>query len=168
MYVVDLDRALQLFGPRLYQLHGQGESPMTITGLTERMRADEAHPRGRERLGSCRAPRTGVLVKIVDDCDRELPPGDVGEVVTRSDFVMGLLGSTQRMVHPVVHPVFQLLALVPVFHLSIISVLQRSKLWAKNRPDKSPRNGLVAAEWRTSHLRGILGANGGWRAARSL
>ncbi|MGC2202092.1 MAG: long-chain fatty acid--CoA ligase [Stellaceae bacterium] len=88
MYVADLDRALRLFGPRLYQLYGQGESPMTITGLTKRMHADEAHPRERERLGSCGVPRTGVLVKIVDDCDRELPLGEVGEVVTRSDCVM--------------------------------------------------------------------------------
>jgi len=88
MYVADLDRALQLFGPRLYQLYGQGESPMTITGLTKRMHADEAHPRWRDRLGSCGVPRTGVLVKVVDDRDRELPPGDVGEVVTKSDCVM--------------------------------------------------------------------------------
>jgi long-chain acyl-CoA synthetase len=88
MYVADLERALQLFGPRLYQLYGQGESPMTITGLTKRMHADETHPRWRERLGSCGVPRTGVLVKVVDDHARELPPGEVGEVVTRSDCVM--------------------------------------------------------------------------------
>jgi long-chain acyl-CoA synthetase len=88
MYVADLDRALQLFGPRLYQLYGQGESPMTITGLSKRLHADQAHPRWRDRLGSCGVPRTGVLVKVVDDCDRELPSGEVGEVVTRSDCVM--------------------------------------------------------------------------------
>ena len=88
MYVADLERALQLFGPRLYQLYGQGESPMTITGLTKRMHADTAHPRWRERLGSCGVPRTGVLVKVVDDEDRELPPGEIGEIVNRSDCVM--------------------------------------------------------------------------------
>jgi long-chain acyl-CoA synthetase len=88
MYVADLERALQLFGPRLYQLYGQGESPMTITGLTHRMHADRTHPRWRERLGSCGVPRTGVLVKVVDDDDRELPCGEVGEVVTKSDCVM--------------------------------------------------------------------------------
>jgi len=88
MYVADLERALQLFGPRLYQLYGQGESPMTITGLTKRMHADQAHPRWRERLGSAGVPRTGVLVKVVDDNDSELPPDEVGEVVTKSDCVM--------------------------------------------------------------------------------
>jgi len=88
MYVADLERALQLFGPRLYQLYGQGESPMTITGLAKRLHADQAHPRWRDRLGSCGVPRTGVLVKVVDDHDRELPSGEVGEVVTSSDCVM--------------------------------------------------------------------------------
>ena len=33
-------------------------------------------------------PRTGVLVKVVDDRDRELPPGEIGKIVTRSDCVM--------------------------------------------------------------------------------
>jgi acyl-CoA synthetase (AMP-forming)/AMP-acid ligase II len=88
MYVADLERALGIFGPRLYQLYGQGESPMTITGLDQRMHAEEAHPRWRERLGSCGVPRTGVLVKVVDDDDRELLAGEVGEIVTRSDCVM--------------------------------------------------------------------------------
>ena len=88
MYVADLEKALELFGPRLYQLYGQGESPMTITGLTQRLHADSAHPRWRERLGSCGVARTGVLVKVVDDDDRDVPPGEIGEVVTRSDCVM--------------------------------------------------------------------------------
>jgi acyl-CoA synthetase (AMP-forming)/AMP-acid ligase II len=88
MYVADLEKALGLFGPRLYQLYGQGESPMTITGLDQHVHADSAHPRWRERLGSAGAPRTGVLVKVVDENDRELPPGEIGEIVTRSDCVM--------------------------------------------------------------------------------
>ena len=88
MYVADLEKALQLFGPRLYQLFGQGESPMTITGLSQRLHAESSHPRWKERLGSCGVPRTGVLVRVVDDNDDELPPGEVGEVVTSSDCVM--------------------------------------------------------------------------------
>src|SRR5437763_8372618 len=88
MYVADLEKALGLFGPRLYQLFGQGESPMTITGLNQRLHADSAHPRWRERLGSCGVARTGVLVKIVGEDDRELAPGAVGEIVTKSDCVM--------------------------------------------------------------------------------
>jgi hypothetical protein len=42
MYVADLERALQILGPRLYQLYGQGESPMTIAGFSQRLRRDMA------------------------------------------------------------------------------------------------------------------------------
>jgi long-chain acyl-CoA synthetase len=82
MYVADCLRAIELFGPRLYQLFGQGEAPMTITGLPQ-----SEHAR-RNKLESCGVPRTGVQVKIFDDKDEELPPGEVGEIVTRSDCVM--------------------------------------------------------------------------------
>jgi long-chain acyl-CoA synthetase len=82
MYVADSLRAIELFGPRLYQLYGQGEAPMTITGLSQEM-----HSR-KEKLETCGIPRTGCEVKIFDADDRELPPGEVGEIVTRSDCVM--------------------------------------------------------------------------------
>jgi long-chain acyl-CoA synthetase len=82
MYVADCERAIALFGPRLYQLFGQGESPMTITGLPQ---ADHA---ARRNLESCGYARTGVEVRVVDDADRDLPTGEVGEIVTRSDCVM--------------------------------------------------------------------------------
>ena len=82
MYVADSLRAIELFGSRLYQLYGQGESPMTITGLSQAM-----HSR-KESLETCGFARTGVEVKIFDERDRELPPGETGEIVTRSDCVM--------------------------------------------------------------------------------
>jgi long-chain acyl-CoA synthetase len=82
MYVADCRRAIDLFGPRLYQLYGQGESPMTITGLPQAQHESRSH------LESCGFARTGVEVRIFDDDDRELPPGETGEIVTRSDCVM--------------------------------------------------------------------------------
>jgi len=88
MYVSDLKRALALFGPKLYQLYGQGESPMTITGLDKAAHADTTHPLYEQRLGGAGVARTGVAVKIVDEAGRELPPGAVGEIVTASDCVM--------------------------------------------------------------------------------
>jgi len=88
MYLADLERALALFGPKLYQLYGQGESPMTITGLDKAAHADASHPKYQERLGGAGVARTGVAVRIVDDAGRELPPGEVGEIVTTSDCVM--------------------------------------------------------------------------------
>ena len=82
MYVADCLRAIELFGPRLFQLLGQGEAPMTITGLPQSEHARRTH------LETCGYARTGVEVKIFDDQDRELPAGEVGEIVTRSDCVM--------------------------------------------------------------------------------
>ena len=82
MYVADCLRAIDLFGPRLYQLFGQGEGPMTITGLPQ---SDHA---ARHKLESCGYARTGVEVRVVDGEDRDLPAGEVGEIVTRSDCVM--------------------------------------------------------------------------------
>ena len=87
MYVADLERALDIFGPRLYQLYGQGESPMTITGLAQRLH-DRDHPHWYNRLASCGYARSGVLVRVVDDQGRDLPAGEIGEVITRSDCVM--------------------------------------------------------------------------------
>jgi long-chain acyl-CoA synthetase len=88
MYVSDLERALELFGAKLYQLYGQGESPMTITGLDKAAHADKGHPRYLARLASAGVARTGVAVKVVGEDGCELPPGEVGEIVTRSDCVM--------------------------------------------------------------------------------
>lgn len=82
MYVADCLRAIELFGPRLYQLYGQGESPMTITGLPQSAHEQKIH------LETCGVARTGVEVKIFDDNDKALPPGESGEIVTRSDCVM--------------------------------------------------------------------------------
>lgn len=88
MYVADLEKALAVFGPRLFHLYGQGESPMTITGLGKTMHIDDGSQRFRDRLGSCGYARTGMTVKVVDGEGRELPPGEVGEVVCRGDCVM--------------------------------------------------------------------------------
>ena len=82
MYVADCERAIELFGARLFQLFGQGEAPMTITGLPQ-----EFH-RLRKNLETCGYARTGVEVRIFDGQDRELPAGEAGEIVTRSDCVM--------------------------------------------------------------------------------
>lgn len=88
MYVSDLLKALDLFGPRLYQLYGQGESPMTITGLSKREHDGDRGETHLARLGSCGTPRIGIEVRVVDDSGGDVPTGEVGEVITRSDCVM--------------------------------------------------------------------------------
>ena len=88
MYVADLEKALALLGPKLYQLYGQGESPMTITGLAQ-PRHVVADPKERRAvLASCGYARSGVEVAVVGDNGQRLPPGAVGEIVTRSPALM--------------------------------------------------------------------------------
>jgi long-chain acyl-CoA synthetase len=60
---------------------------MTITGLSKADHADRNHPRWRDRMQSVGVARTDVEVRVVDD-GRELPAGEVGEVVVRGDVVM--------------------------------------------------------------------------------
>jgi len=88
MYLADLEDALAVFGPRLAQIYGQGETPMTITGLSKADHGDRTNPRWTERLQSVGIARTDVEVRVVDDNDRELPIGEIGEVVVRGDVVM--------------------------------------------------------------------------------
>ena len=88
MYLADLEVALDVFGPRLAQIYGQGETPMTITALSKADHADRDHPSWRDRLQSVGVARTAVEVRVVDDDDRELPVAEIGEVVVRGDVVM--------------------------------------------------------------------------------
>jgi long-chain acyl-CoA synthetase len=88
MYVADLERALELCGPRLAQIYGQGESPMTITCLSKAMHAERDHARYRDRLASVGVAFTGVEVRVAGPDDQPLPPGEVGEILTRSDCMM--------------------------------------------------------------------------------
>jgi long-chain acyl-CoA synthetase len=88
MYVADLTRALDLLGPRLAQIYGQGEAPMTITALSKAHHADRGHPRWAERLGSAGVARTDLEVRVVDAEDRDVPVGASGEIIVRGDVVM--------------------------------------------------------------------------------
>ena len=88
MYVEDTRRALAVLGPKLVQIYGQGEAPMTITGLARELHLDTGHPRYLERLGSVGPARTDVEVRIVGPDDEPLPTGEPGEVVLRGDVVM--------------------------------------------------------------------------------
>jgi acyl-CoA synthetase (AMP-forming)/AMP-acid ligase II len=88
MLVEDLKEAMRKLGPCLVQLYGQAESPMTITYLPHRDHVLDGTAEQIKRLSSAGFPRTDVEVKIFDANDNELPPGEKGEIVTRSDLVM--------------------------------------------------------------------------------
>jgi long-chain acyl-CoA synthetase len=89
MYVEDAVKALDRFGPRLAQIYGQGEAPMTITTLSKAEIADRNHPRWRERLASAGKRYRNVEVMIADAGDTPLPPGETGETLCRGEVVMG-------------------------------------------------------------------------------
>ena len=88
MLVEDLIKAMQKLGSCLVQLYGQAESLMTITYLSHEDHVLEGNPAQMKRLASAGIQRTDVEVKIFDADDNELPPGEMGEIVTRSDIVM--------------------------------------------------------------------------------
>lgn len=87
IYVDQLKKAMAAFGPIFVQLYGQGEAPITITGLNaaaHKMLLDKDDP----RIGSAGQVRTDVEARCVDENGNPLPPGKPGEVVARGDVVM--------------------------------------------------------------------------------
>jgi fatty-acyl-CoA synthase len=84
MYVESLKKAMAAFGPVFAQLYGQGESPMTITGLR---RAD--HQSGDDAiLGSVGYARSGVAVAVLRADGTAADIDEIGEIVCRGDVVM--------------------------------------------------------------------------------
>ncbi|MCA2241452.1 long-chain fatty acid--CoA ligase [Mycobacterium sp. WUMAC-067] len=84
MYVEGLRKAIAAFGPIFAQIYGQGESPMTITGLR---RAD--HDSDDDAiLGSVGYARSGMDVAVLGTGGDPAPVGEIGEIVCRGDAVM--------------------------------------------------------------------------------
>jgi len=84
----DLKAAVRKLGSVFVQVYGQGEAPMTISYLPREEHLLEGTEEQMKRLTSAGIPRTDVEVKIVDDQDRELPPGEMGEIIVRGEVVM--------------------------------------------------------------------------------
>ena len=88
MYAADIERALRIMGPRFVQIYGQGESPMVGTALSRQHLMDVTHPRHAQRLASVGVAQTPVQIRVTDASGRDLPLGEVGEVLLRGDSVM--------------------------------------------------------------------------------
>ena len=84
MYIAELVRAKAALGSVLIQLYGQGEAPMTITGLRRKDHLTEDP----DILGSVGWPRSGVEVAILDEKGNVASANTVGEIVCRGDIVM--------------------------------------------------------------------------------
>ena len=88
MHVADTKRALERFGPRLAQIYGQGESPMTISVLPKDMVADSVHPDWDTRLESAGVVNSTVEMRIGGPDDETLAPDEPGEILVRGDAIM--------------------------------------------------------------------------------
>ena len=88
MYVADAKFAFAALGPRLAQIYGQGESPMTITAMNRALVADALARGDDARLGSVGIAQAGMEVRVADANDRSLPDGEIGEVLVRGPAVM--------------------------------------------------------------------------------
>jgi len=87
MYVEDCKAAFAAFGPRLAQIYGQGESPMTITAMGRALLAD-ANARGDDaRIASVGVAQSGIDVRI-GTAAAAAATGEVGEVLVRGPTVM--------------------------------------------------------------------------------
>ena len=89
MYVEDALKALDRFGPRLAQIYGQGESPMTITTLSQ---AGHRRPRASALARAARLGRPALCLPRRDGGGRartaRCPSGETGEILCRGDVVM--------------------------------------------------------------------------------
>jgi long-chain acyl-CoA synthetase len=87
MYVEDCKAAFAALGPRLAQIYGQGETPMTITAMDRSMLADAMARNDERRIASVGIAQTGIEIRI-GDADAPLTAGAVGEVLVRGPTVM--------------------------------------------------------------------------------
>ncbi len=84
----DLRAAMATFGVRVWNGYGQGETPCTITAMDARAMARAAALGDEVLLGSVGVPRIGTHVALLDEDDRPVGDGEVGEVCVRGATVM--------------------------------------------------------------------------------
>jgi long-chain acyl-CoA synthetase len=84
-----LKRAMKVFpGAEFFQGYGQSEASPLLTALMPEDHITEGAERITRRLASCGRPVIGVEVEVVDENDRPVKPGEVGEIVARGPNVM--------------------------------------------------------------------------------
>jgi len=78
---IDLVRnARKVFGCDLAQVYGLTETTGAITYLPP----EDHDEKSGERLKSCGKPLAGIEIRVVDAAGKDVPTGEVGEIVTRS------------------------------------------------------------------------------------
>ena len=79
-----LAEGIRKWGKIFFQIYGQSEAPMVIAHM-KRTEHDLEKP---ERLASCGRPTPWVRVALLGDDNREVAPGEAGEICARGPLVM--------------------------------------------------------------------------------
>jgi acyl-CoA synthetase (AMP-forming)/AMP-acid ligase II len=87
-YIEDIKAAVQCFGPRIVQMYGQGESPMTISALPAERLARAVAEDDNATLASVGFAQTAIRISIVDGDGKPVAAGTPGEVIVRGPTVM--------------------------------------------------------------------------------
>ena len=87
-YGENAKRAISALGPKVTQIYGQGESPMTISVLPATVYAEADHPAYEARIASVGYPHSVVEVRISDETGQLASTGTVGEILVKGDTVM--------------------------------------------------------------------------------
>jgi long-chain acyl-CoA synthetase len=84
-----LKRGIKVFGPVIAQGYGQSESGPAISHLDQNDHNVLDRPeKEQKKLASAGRPDIGVQVRIVNEKDEDIGPGEVGEIILRSKHVM--------------------------------------------------------------------------------
>jgi long-chain acyl-CoA synthetase len=84
-----LKRGMEVFGPIFAQGYGQSESGPAICHLSkDDHNVLDKPPAEQKKLASTGRPDIGVQVRILDNDGKDLGPGEVGEIVVRSNHTM--------------------------------------------------------------------------------
>lgn len=88
MYLADLQDAVDTFGPRLVQIYGQGESPMTISALPRELIGDRQRSDWARIASSVGLAQSCVDIRVLDAELRPLASGQPGQIAVRGPTVM--------------------------------------------------------------------------------
>jgi len=89
MPVEVLKRGMEKWGPIFIQFYGATEDGPNVTMLSKRQHNIlDRPPEEQKTLGSAGFPHIGVHVRIVDTDEKDVEPGEVGELIVKSKGTM--------------------------------------------------------------------------------
>ncbi|NYT70255.1 class I adenylate-forming enzyme family protein [Pusillimonas noertemannii] len=87
-YVEDIKQAVRVLGPRIAQIYGQGESPMSITAQTASRIARAVEQNDDEFLGSVGHAQASIEISIEDASGNRQKANQAGEIMVSGPTVM--------------------------------------------------------------------------------